>query len=258
MAALWVGLTLMLRAEVITVKSATNTAVAERQGEASQGMLVVSKMVQNNVSDKQTFELTVSGLKLDQKGGKNDSVELTFEVDGHGKNIHTSPPDRDGWLSANGAFLSKPGSQISITFVSIKVHLNGGKSEGAGHFEGFTRVRVSGWGPTRNREGEIIQTEKNLKKKITDKALLNGIQVEYASHKDQWFKLNHVPSITLERLDGVMRLAEYDFSFIAAASRTKLDESLAARGLTSSTHVEPDQKVLLGVGGITLILNDAN
>lgn len=255
-------------AETIRVVNAANTAVADRQGESSRGLLVTTKMVPNNVSSKHPLVFTVSGLKLDQKGVKNDSVELTFSVDGHGKNIYTSPPDRDGWLSANGMFLAKPDSKISITFKSMKVSLNGGKSEGVGSFDGFNSVRISGWGPVRNKQGEIIKNEKNINRVITDKMLLNDKEIAYLDHKEQRFLLHQESAITIERLDGVMRLAEYDFTFSAAGTSEELaamqrvqpaQKTKREQGATLAQEATaPNPQVVLGIGSISVIMQGAN
>lgn len=258
------GLGSLAHAETITVSNAANTAVAERQGLASQGTLIASRLVKDKTSSKEELVFTVSGLKLDQRGGKNDSVELRFSVDGHGGQIYTSPPNRDGWFSASGIFLNKSGSKISLTFESMKVLMNGGKSEGVGRFTGFSSVRLSGWGPTRGKDGQILKSKKNTSKPITDKALLNGEVIDYADHKEQRFELDNVQSITLERLDGSMRIAEYDFSFIAGASPDGVVSSNAggskknkrAQGQASVNGAETPH-VILGIGEISVFMKES-
>lgn len=112
--------------------------------------LDVSTFILDDVSQPAPLGYTVEGLDIDGIGGNNDSIVLMLSVSTDGQNIQTvsnaTEPRNAGWLSSGGATLNADGEYIQFDFTSLVVNLNEGSNNGTGTFDGFTAVRIGGFG----------------------------------------------------------------------------------------------------------------
>ena len=133
--------------EVILADGASNTTDPNNQGSSSSGLLTCSQLVVDNTgvtSDPAIQKFTISGLDLNEGGGNNDEVVVSFNVTSPDE-ITTSGSAAAGWLADAGNQLSGDGQWLTVAFAGLSVNLDGGTDNGVGSFLGFRGATMGSW-----------------------------------------------------------------------------------------------------------------
>ncbi|NWK55808.1 sulfatase-like hydrolase/transferase [Verrucomicrobiaceae bacterium N1E253] len=169
-----------LSAETITISGAANTSSTNDQGSASSGTLTCTTLVADNTSGTapgQIQQFTISGLDLNNSGGSNDSVAINFRVTGSG-NLQTNTSGT-GWLSPGGTSLNGNGDEMTVTYESMSVNLDGGTGNGSGSFSGFSAITMGNWD------------------NVNDTATINGEQFSYSGTTNETLPLTDTTQSSL-------------------------------------------------------------
>ncbi|MFC4991479.1 sulfatase-like hydrolase/transferase [Rubritalea tangerina] len=130
----------------LQINAAANTTNAGNQGTSSLGTLTCSTPVADNsaaTAPGQIQQFTISNIDVNNNGGNNDNVIITFRITGSG-NVQTNTSG-SGWLSPGSNALSNNGQSLTISFESIQVNLDGGTNNGSASFQGFSAVTMGNW-----------------------------------------------------------------------------------------------------------------
>ena len=134
--------------QIIDVTFLNNSGVGTTTSAGT--IALTTQIAPTDIAPPQDLVYTISDLNLDDIGGNNDSVQLTFTATTDGQNIFARLTAA-GWLSSGGVTLNGngavPGADEFLTMTFTSMDITADDMTGvSGSFLGFTSVQMGSWG----------------------------------------------------------------------------------------------------------------